>query len=274
MLDELNGMFAFALYDRPRNRLFCARDRIGIKPFYYAHKGNQFAFSSELKALIELPWIRKDIDFDSLYHYLSLQFVPSPNSIIRDIKKLPRGHYLVLDLTSGHVQIQKFWDLNFGEPAIQDAEQWKDMVLAKMGEAVNRWTLSDVPIACSLSGGLDSSSVVGFMAKSGHNRLMTYTLGFVGEGEESFSELHLARKVTEKWGTEHHELVMDPNQLLSDLEKMVWHLDEPYGGGLPSWYVFEMIGRDCKVAMTGTGGDELFGNYAKWERYERGALHR
>jgi asparagine synthase (glutamine-hydrolysing) len=170
--------------------------------------------------------------------------------------------------------VEQFWDLRFDAIRPGAVEDLKKMVLGKMEEAVKRWTLSDVPIACSLSGGLDSSSVVGMMAKSGCDRVRTYSLGFEGKGEEVFSELGLARKVAQKWETEHHELVMNPNQLLSDLGRMVWHLDEPYAGGLPSWYVFKLIGQDCKVAMTGTGGDELFGNYGKWERYEAGTLQR
>ena len=274
LLEDLNGMFAFVIYDKRRKLLFCARDRIGIKPFYYAHQGDRFAFASELKCLLSLPWISREIDFSSLYHYLSLQFVPAPDTIMRDIKKLPKGHFLVLDLRNKESRVEQFWDLRFDRIKSRSPGEIKEIVLEKMEEAVNRWTLSDVPIACSLSGGLDSSSVVGMMAKSGRNKVRTYSLGFKGEGEEFFDELNLARKVAEKWGTDHHELVMNPDQLLSDLEKMVWHLDEPYAGGLPSWYVFKLIGKDCKVAMTGTGGDELFGNYGKWERYEVGKLRR
>jgi len=120
-----------------------------------------------------------------------------------------------------------------------------------------------VPVACSLSGGLDSSSIVGLLAQTGQ-RVSTYSLGFAGQSEQDWNELPLAAEVARKWDTDHHELVMDPSGLLEDLGRMVWHMDEPYGGGLPSWAVFKQMSSDVKVGLTGTGGDELFGNYGKW----------
>ena len=141
----------------------------------------------------------------------------------------------------------------------------------KLSEAVQRWTLSDVPIGCSLSGGLDSSALVGFLAQSGHS-VSTYSLGFSGSNESEWDELPLAKEVSKKWGTKHHELILTPKDLLKDLGKMVWHMDEPYGGGLPSWAVFKHMSEDVKVGLTGTGGDELFGNYGKWSGLESGWL--
>ena len=274
MLDDLNGMFAFVIYDRKRNVLFGARDRMGIKPLYYAGRNGRFAYASELKSLLVLPWVSRDICFTSLYHYISLQFVPAPESIYSDIKKLPAGHFFMYDLNSKNLKVERYWKLLFKPHNGLEVREWKDILRNKMEEAVQRWTLSDVPIACSLSGGLDSSSLIGLLAKSGQRQIRTYTLGFEGKERASYNELPLARKVAEKWGTEHHELVLNPPQLLKDIDKMVWHLDEPYAGGLPSWYVFEFIGRDCKVAMTGTGGDELFGNYGKWCVHEHSPLRR
>jgi asparagine synthase (glutamine-hydrolysing) len=273
MLKDLNGMFAFAIYDKSKNIVFCARDRVGIKPIYYSHINGKFAFSSELKALLNLPWISRDIDSNSLYHYISLQYVPSPNSIFTDIKKLPKGHYLTYDISNKKIDIKKYWDLTFKPNTKIRYEEWLDILNHKIQAAVNRWTLSDVPIACSLSGGLDSSTIVGMLTQAGHKQIRTYSLGFDGEGEDKYSELKLARKVAHKWGTEHHELIINPKELFDNLDKMVWHLDEPYGGGLPSWYVFEHIGRDYKVAMTGTGGDELFGNYGKWRIFKHSKLY-
>jgi asparagine synthase (glutamine-hydrolysing) len=127
--------------------------------------------------------------------------------------------------------------------------------------------LSDVPVACSLSGGLDSSSIVGLLAERGR-KVSTYSLGFAGKREGDWNELPLAAEVARKWGTTHHELVMEPASLLADLGRMVWHMDEPYGGGLPSWAVFKHMSEDVKVGITGTGGDELFGNYGKWTGIE------
>ena len=150
--------------------------------------------------------------------------------------------------------------------------EWIEILRAELRAAVRRWTLSDVPIACSLSGGLDSSAVVGLLAEAGYPRIKTYSLGFVGEEEQLWNEIDLARQVAQRWGTDHHEIILEPNELLSDLASMVWHLDEPYGGGLPSWYVFREMSRDVKVGLTGTGGDELFGNYGKFRIYEASKL--
>ncbi|MDB5103990.1 MAG: asnB [Fibrobacteres bacterium] len=272
MLQELNGMFAFVIYDKVRNLLFGARDRMGIKPLYYTRKGGDLAFASELKNLMDLPWVSRDIEPSSLRHYVSMQFVPGPESIFKDVSKLPAGCHFQFDLGSRKLEIRRYWDLDFTRAAPPEADRPADLarlVRSRFEEALERWTLSDVPIACSLSGGIDSSAVVGLLAKKGVGKIKTYSLGFSGPGAAEHDELDLARKVAEKWGTEHHELILEPEKLLSDLERMVWHLDEPYGGGLPSWYVYEFIAKDCKVAMTGSGGDELFGNYQKWGIQER-----
>jgi len=275
MLKDLNGMFAFVIYDKRKKVLFGARDRIGIKPFYYAAKNGKFAFASELKSLLLLPWVSKDIDCTSLYHYISLQFVPSPNSIFCDIKKLSAGHFFIYNLNTKQISIKKYWGLNVNNIVEnRSKDEWKDVIREKLKESVKRWTLSDVPIACSLSGGLDSSALVGVLAESGIKDIRTYSLGFEAYEEQNYNELPLARKVSEKWGTKHHEVVLDSKKVLGDLENMVWHLDEPYGGGLPSWYIYEIISKDVKVALTGTGGDELFSNYGKYEIHERPVLYR
>jgi len=275
MLEDLNGMFAFVIYDKKKKTLFGARDRIGIKPFYYTAKNGKFAFASELKSLLLLPWVSKDIDYTSLYHYISLQFIPSPDSIFCDIKKLSAGHFFVYSLSSRQISVKKYWELNVNNIVEnRSKEEWKDVIKKKLKESVKRWTLSDVPIACSLSGGLDSSALVGILAESGIKDIRTYSLGFEANEERNYNELPLARKVSEKWGTKHHEVVLDSNRVLCDLENMVWHLDEPYGGGLPSWYIYKIISNDVKVALTGTGGDELFSNYGKYEIHEKPVLYK
>jgi asparagine synthase (glutamine-hydrolysing) len=268
LLHDLNGMFAFVIYDQNRKMLFGARDRIGIKPFYYSLKDGKFAFASELKCLLDLPWVSRELNFQSLYHYMSLQFTPAPDSIFRDIKKLPPGYYVTYNLSTKQLHLERYWALDVSHVEQRSSEEWSSMTWEKIKEAVKRWTLSDVPIACSLSGGLDSSALVGLLAESGVQDLRTYSLGFGEPDEQGCNELPLARKVAERWETDHHEVILEPKRVLNDLEKMVWHLDEPYGGGLPSWYIYEMIGRDVKVCLTGTGGDELFGNYGKYRVYE------
>lgn len=270
MLDRLRGMYAFCVLDRRARRLFLARDRAGIKPLYFSRAGGRFAFASELKALVELPWVSRAIRPEALAHYLSLQFVPAPGSILADVDKLPAGHWLSVDLDTLRCRQERFWSLSHPAADALDADAWAARCREALSTAVRRWTLSDVPLACSLSGGLDSSAIVGLLAQGG-GAPDTYSLGFFAtDGAEAaaIDELDLARQVAERWGTCHHEIRMDADELLDDLEAMVWHLDEPYGGGLPSWYVYRLMGRDVKVALTGTGGDELFGNYGKWLRFE------
>jgi asparagine synthase (glutamine-hydrolysing) len=275
MLDELNGMFAFVIYDQKRKRLFGARDRIGIKPFYYFKQQGLFAFASELKSLLTLPAVNRDLDFQSLYHYMTLLFVPGERTIFSSIKRLPPGHYFTYDLSAQEMSINRYWRLRTDRAEHNRSEaEWREIIRHELREAVRRWTLSDVPVGCSLSGGLDSSTVVALLSELGYGPIKTYSLGFASEDEAAWNELHLAKKVAERFQTEHQEIILRPEDMLKDLVSMVWHLDEPYGGGLPSWYVFRMMSQEVKVGLTGTGGDELFGNYGKFSPYEVSPLLR
>jgi asparagine synthase (glutamine-hydrolysing) len=256
-------MFAFALYDSRLGVVTIARDRFGIKPLYYSQAGGRFAFASEMKSLLTLPFIGRDVNRQSLFHYLSLMYVPGPETILNGIRRLEPGHVLTYRLADRKLSVQPWWRLRFRSNFDIPTQEWPERIRHALGGAVNRWTLSDVPIACSLSGGLDSSAIVGLLAQGGQD-VATYSLGFAGKAEEQWNELPLAAEVAKKWSTHHHELVMDPTTLLADLGRMVWHMDEPYGGGLPSWAVFKQMSQGVKVGLTGTGGDELFGNYGKW----------
>lgn len=267
-LPRFNGMFAFAFFDRSAGRLLCARDRMGIKPFYYTCQAGRFAFASELKSLLALPFISHNIDRQSLFHYLSLLYVPGEHSIIDGVLRLPPAHYLDYDLASGRCEVASWWRMHF-EPdnGVADAE-WPERIRATLDGAVRRWSMADVPVGASLSGGLDSSAVVAVARNAGVD-VRTFSLGFSGAGEAAWNELPLARQVAERWDTRHEEIVLRPETLLDDLDQMVAALDEPYAGGLPSWNVFKLMGRSVKVGLTGTGGDELFGNYGKWLPLER-----
>jgi asparagine synthase (glutamine-hydrolysing) len=272
LLEDVNGMFAFVLHDQNRNLLFGARDRMGIKPLYYWRSNGRFAFASELKSLLTLPFIDREIDQQSLFHYMTLLYVPDEASIIKGVHRVPPGHRFLYDLETQRLTLERYWRPRFDAIEHRSENDWAELLRVELRSAVKRWTLSDVPIACSLSGGLDSSTIVGLLAELGYPKVKTYSVGFVGEGEESWNEIHLARQVAQRWGTEHHEITLEPKELLADLVSMVWHLDEPYGGGLPSWYVFREMSRDVKVGLTGTGGDELFGNYGKFRGYETNQL--
>lgn len=273
LLNDLNGMFAFAIYDKRRRVVFGARDRMGIKPLYYTLSPGSFAFSSELKTLLLLPSVDREIDLQSTFHYMTLQHIPGADSIFRDIKRLPPGHLFRYDLASGNLDISRYWQLTPRSEQTHSADEWAAMLRDQLREAFDRWTLSDVPVGCSLSGGLDSTAIVSVLGDMGH-QLKTYSLGFAGDDEADWNELALAREVAKRWNTTHREIILEPAELLDDLVRMVWHLDEPYGGGLPSWYVFRMMSEDVKVSLTGSGGDELFGNYGKFECYEVSQLVR
>lgn len=268
MLTDLNGMFAFVIYDRKQQRLFGARDRFGIKPLYYTQPAGYFAFASELKPLLLLPSATRDINRQSLYHYLSLRYIPGQESIFQGIYRLRPAHYFIYELEAHSFIQQRYWRPDPRRREKHSIEEWAEIIHDELRSAIQRWTLSDVPIACSLSGGLDSSAIVGLLSEMGSSKIRTYSLGFQEEAAEAWNELPLARKVAQKWGTEHHELHLTPEVLLADLVRMVWHLDEPYAGGLPSWYIYQFMSKDVKVGLTGTGGDELFGGYGKWRRYE------
>jgi asparagine synthase (glutamine-hydrolysing) len=269
-LHDLNGMFAFAIVDGVRRKLVAARDRFGIKPLYYARTPRGFGLASELRTLLRFPGVEREVDHESLWHYLTLRFVPGQRSIFEGVRRVPPGHLLEVDLDTKEVEVRRWYRLRFVRDDVPARDEWVERLHDALRTAVARWSLADVPIACSLSGGLDSSSVVALLAESGARDLRTYTLGFDDEADE----LPLARALASRYGTDHHELVVDARELLDDLPALVWSLDEPYGGGLPSWYVFREIARDVKVAHTGSGGDELFGNYRRFVPFERGRLAR
>lgn len=268
-LELLNGMFAFVIHDRRRRRLFGARDRFGIKPLYLTRPNGGFAAASELRTLLLLPGVARELDREALFHYLSLRFVPGAQSIFRGIERLPAAHRFAYDLESRRLDVDRWWRLEF-DAERHPRDEWVERLREELRAAIVRWTLADVPVAVSLSGGLDSSAVAALLAESGHGRVRTYSLGFAGEDDE----LPRARELAARWGTEHHEHVARPDELLDDLLQMVWALDEPYGGGLPSWFVFRFMADDVKVGLTGTGGDELFGNYRRFVPFESGRLAR
>jgi asparagine synthase (glutamine-hydrolysing) len=272
-LPRLNGMFGFAFYDRAAGTLLLARDRFGIKPLYWTRAGGRFAFASELKALLALPFLDRQVDRESLWHYMSLMYVPGRSTILAGIERLGPGECLTWRLADREATIERWWRPTIRPDTATPAAEWPERLREGLRAAVKRWSLADVPIACSLSGGLDSSSIVGLLAEAGAAP-RTFSLGFAGTGEADWNELPLARAVAQRWETRHEELVLDPESLLDELVAMVWHLDEPYGGGLPSWSVFKIMAREVKVGMTGTGGDELFGNYAKWRQLEGGPVAR
>jgi len=253
-------MFAFGLFDRARRRLLLARDRVGKKPLYYHDDGQRIAFASELKALMLDPSVPRNIDERALADYLTFQYVPSPASIWRGVRKLPPGHFLVCDERGA--RIERYWELPSGPPITISEREAKERLTPLLADAVRVRLMSDVPLGAFLSGGIDSSVVVAFMAQAMSQPVRTFSIGFT---DQDHSELEHARVVARHLGTEHHELIVEPHAV-DLLPRLVWHLDEPFAdaSAIPTSYVSEMARLDVTVALSGDGGDEAFGGYVTY----------
>ena len=276
---RLRGMFGLALWDAKSRTLLIARDRIGIKPMYYATVNERCYFGSELKSLLEARDVPRDLNPAALDHYLSFLYTPRDGSIFKSIRKLPPGH--LLTWRDGAVTIDQFWRLPAEEPfggSEADAVRGLREVLT---DAVRSHMISDVPLGAFLSGGIDSSLVVGLMSEVSGARVKTFSIGFE---EPVFDELDHARRVADHFGTDHHEFVVKPDGV-AILDRLVSHFDEPFAdsSAIPTWYVSEMARRHVTVVLSGDGGDELFGGYDRYlphprvvafDRYSHGALRR
>ena len=274
-VDRLNGMFDFALWDGSRQRLVLGRDRLGVKPLYIYQDDHCLAFASEAKALLALPGVRAELDHASLPSYLHLGYVAAPQSMFRGIRKLPPASLLAIE--NGQVSERRYWQLPAAIDHQRSEAEWIDAVKARMEESVRMQMVSDVPIGAFLSGGVDSSAVVGFMARHSERPIRSYAIGFKGgEAEALYNELPYARRVAELFSTEHHEIVVKPD-VVSLLPGLLWHMDEPLSDTafITTFLVSEFARKDVKVILSGVGGDELFGGYRRYlgghyaERFRR-----
>ena len=264
-LKQFRGMFAFGLWDKNLKRLFLARDRLGKKPLVYSHRNGRFAFASEIKALLQIPWVERRVNPLAIHHYLTYQYIPSPETIFEGIKKLPPAHYLLYD-SHGNLKIERYWRLNYNsqEKRKADVETLCEIIREKLEESVKLRLISDVPLGAFLSGGIDSSLVVGLMAQNGGPPVKTFSIGFE---EREFNELEYARIVSNHFGTDHHEFVVKPNAI-EILPKLVWHYNEPFAdpSAIPTYYVSKMTREYVKVVLTGDAGDENFAGYPRYLR--------
>jgi len=259
---RLSGMFALALWDVRRERLVLARDRVGKKPLLWARlPDGTLAFASELKALLRLPGISRQVDPGQIDAYLSLQYVPGGTGL-KGIDKLPPGHLLVAE--NGTVRVERYATLEPLEP--RGEEDWLDLVRARVTDAVERRLVSDVPLGALLSGGIDSSVVVSVMARASAKPVRTFTVGF---GEPRYDERRYARAVADRYGTEHTELVVEPD-VAATVHRLVEAFDEPLGdeAALPTFLVCEVARRDVTVALGGDGGDEAFAGYERYVAHD------
>jgi asparagine synthase (glutamine-hydrolysing) len=264
VVQRLNGMFDFALWDARRRRLLIGRDRLGVKPLYVLQDGRRLAFATEAKALLQLPGVRAELDTDCLADYLHLGYVPAPRSIFRGIRKLPPATLLAVE--DGRVREWRWWRLPTRvDNAVSEAE-WVERVRDGIDRSVRMQMVSDVPIGAFLSGGVDSSAVVASMARHSTQPIRTYAIGFEGgSAEQLYNELPYARRVAGLFGTEHHEIVVKPD-VVGLLPRLVWHLDEPIADSafITTYLVSEFARHDVKVILSGVGGDELFGGYRRY----------
>ena len=263
-VERLNGIFAFALWDASRRRLFVARDRMGVKPLYYAETLRGLAFASEIKALLTLPEISATLDVSAAAEFFRLGFVPPPRTLFQGIRKLPPGHRLIAQ--DGAVKIERYWDLEFAEPSAPASfEECRDELREILRQAVADQMVSDVPLGAFLSGGVDSSAVVAFMKQAAGNGVRTFTIGFDSKLHAYHNEAPYAEAVAKELGTQHQTLIVRP-RVVDLMPALIEKLDEPLTDTsfLVTYLISELAHRDVKVALSGVGGDELFGGYRRY----------
>jgi asparagine synthase (glutamine-hydrolysing) len=264
-MKALRGMFAFAIWDRPRQRLLLARDRLGKKPLYYWHRNGLFLFGSEIKALLAHPGVGRDLDHEALHHYLAFGYTPAVRSIFAEVAKLPPAHTATLQ--GDRFTLRRYWGLPPGRPAGETPTtpgEATERIRHALREAVHLRLESDVPLGVFLSGGIDSSAVVACMREVSNQRIATFSIGF-GRATPSFDELPYARMVAERFGTDHTEEILEP-RVADLLPAIVHHFDEPFAdsSAIPTFAVAQATARHVKVALSGIGGDETFAGYPRY----------
>jgi asparagine synthase (glutamine-hydrolysing) len=266
-VQKLRGMFAFAIYDERQQKLLLARDRLGKKPLHYAFVDGRLLFGSEIKSILEVaPELANDVNSEGLLHYLYFGYVPDPLTAFVPIQKLAPGH--LLELERGQVRVRQYWDLpRYATYVPRSEEECLEELEHRLAEAVRIRLISDVPLGALLSGGTDSSTVVALMARASSNPVKTFAIGF---RHADFNEAHYAKIVAQRFGTEHHELVLEP-KVVETVESLTRSLEEPFGDSsmLPTYYVSCLARQHVTVALSGDGGDEIFAGYGRYRIQSR-----
>ncbi|MGD1077520.1 MAG: asparagine synthase (glutamine-hydrolyzing) [Candidatus Sulfotelmatobacter sp.] len=258
---QLRGMFAFALYDERRRKVLIARDRLGEKPLHYAFDGKRLLFGSEIKAILAVAPELAQVDRQAVRQYIQFGYIPDPATSFSDIKKLPPGH--LLELENGRLSVSQYWDLPvYGTHSPASEEECLEELEQRLEEAVKMRLIADVPLGAFLSGGADSSTIVALMARSSSRPVKTFSIGF---RKKDFDETPYARMVAQKFGTEHHELILDPD-VVSSVDTITHSLEEPFGdaSALPTYYVSRLARQHVTVAVSGDAGDEIFAGYDRY----------
>lgn len=262
----LRGMFAFAIWDNNKKQLFCARDRFGIKPFYYYSDDEKFIFGSEIKAILKCNNIDRALSPEAIDSYFAFGYITSDLSIYKEIRKLQPAHFILLSFKSQtSFKIERYWDIHFEPDFSKSENQWENEIQHCLSESVKMHMISDVPLGAFLSGGIDSGSVVSMMANNSTRPIKTFSIGFKGEKD---SELKYASELAKKYGCEHHEQIVEP-QSIGLLPLLVSAYDEPFGDPsvIPTYHVSKLARQFVTVALSGDGGDELFAGYNSYLRY-------
>src|SRR3984957_13463799 len=258
---KLRGMFALAIYDKNKRKLVLARDRLGKKPLHYAlHEGNLY-FASEIKSILAVAPELAEVNSQGLLEYLYYGYVPDSTCAFTGIHKLPPGH--LLEFQDGRIKIRQYWDFpEYNTHTPRSEEECLEELEARLLEATKIRLISDVPLGAFLSGGIDSSTVVALMARASSAPVKTFSIGFT---KDDFNEAKWARVVANKFGTEHHEMILEPD-VVGTVEHLTSSLEEPFGDSsmLPTYYVSQMAREHVTVALSGDGGDELFGGYDRY----------
>jgi len=269
-VEKLNGMFAIAIWDKKKNKLLLARDRLGIKPLHYLKLKNQFVFSSEIKSLLQTDY-QREIDFDSLSQFFTFEYIPAPQSIFKEIKKLLPGHMLIIQ--NNQIKISSYWDVKHEYKQLKKEDDYAEEIYKRLKESVKKRLISDVPLGVFLSGGIDSSSVTGLMSQVAPSKIKTFSIGFE---EESFNELGYAKKVADYFGTDHQEFVVRSDLVKELVPVLMKYLDEPLADAsiIPTYIISKLARKYVTVALAGDGGDELFAGYDTYKAYQVARLYR
>ncbi|HVF89088.1 MAG TPA: asparagine synthase (glutamine-hydrolyzing) [Blastocatellia bacterium] len=264
-LARLNGMFAFAIWDARDESLLLARDRLGIKPLYYADTPSGFGFASEIKALLAVPGFERAVDLAALDQFMTFLWTPDPGTVFRGVSKLPPGHYLVY--RDGRAEISRYWDLHFEEDDSLSEDEWAERVRAQVSESVRAQMVADVPLGAFLSGGLDSSAIVALMVETATRKITTYTFGFKSDDlryDILEDDVKYARIMGERLRTDYHEEFLEPS-VMELLPKLVHHMDEPVADPaiITSYLICRSASERLTVLLSGMGGDEVFAGYPR-----------
>jgi asparagine synthase (glutamine-hydrolysing) len=266
LMQELRGMFAFALWDDRQKRLLLARDRVGIKPLYYCLTDNSVLFSSEIKAILTDPEVRRDINFNVIDRFLSFFYVPGEETLLSSVLKLLPGHYMTIQ--DGKVKTRQYWDLHFpDQPDKRDLQGAEQELMSLLDETVRLHMISDVPVGFLLSGGVDSSGMLSLAAGKTDQPISSYTVGF--SGSDITDERPYARLAARAFGSEHHEMTISSRDFADFLPQYIWHMEEPVcePPAVALYYVSKFARQFVKVLISGEGGDEAFAGYSNYRNY-------